>query len=71
MWVAPHLQLDLAGQKCGLNSRYREQTSGYQWAGGGAGKGNIRGGEGEVQTIGCEIGYKDVLYNTGKRANIL
>ena len=27
--------------------------------------------EGEIQTIGCKIGYEDVLYNTGNIANIL
>ena len=25
----------------------------------------------EVQTTGCKIGYKDILYNTGNTANIL
>ena len=29
------------------------------------------GGEWEVQTIGYEIGYKDVLHNMGNRANLL
>ena len=27
--------------------------------------------EGEVQTTGCKIGYRDVLYNMGNIANIL
>ena len=35
------------------------------------GVGNRGMGEWEVQTIGCKIGYKDVLYNTGNRASIL
>ena len=35
------------------------------------GRGNIRAGEWEVQTIGCKTDYKDVLYNTGNIANIL
>ena len=35
---------------------YREQTRGYQWWGGNTGVGGL-----EVQTIGGEIGYKDVL----------
>ena len=35
------------------------------------GKGNIGMGERDVQTTGCKIGYKDVLYNTGNIANIL
>ena len=46
--------------------RYREQTSGYQW-----GRGNKWVGEWEVQTFGCKIGYKDILYNTGDIGNIL
>ena len=28
-------------------------------------------GDGEVQTVGCKIGYKDVLYHTGNIANVL
>ena len=30
-----------------------------------------RVGEWEAQTIGCKMGYKDVLYNMGNIANIL
>ena len=48
--------------------RYREQTIGYQWGGG---RGIIALGEWEVQTIGCKISHKGVLYNTGNIANIL
>ena len=29
------------------------------------------GGEWEVQTSGCNIGYKDILYNTGNITNTL
>ena len=47
--------------------RYREQTSGYQWWG----RGCIGVEEWEVQTIGCKMGYKDVLYNMGNITNIL
>ena len=32
---------------------------------------NIGVGEWEIQTTGCEIGYKDILHNMGNRANIL
>ena len=32
---------------------------------------NIGVEEWDVQTIGCKIGYKDVLYNTGNIAYIL
>ena len=40
--------------------------------GGETGKGGDIGvGKWEVQTIGCKISYRDVLYNTGKIANIL
>ena len=35
--------------------RYREQTSGYQWGGGG---GNIRREEWEAHIIGCKIGSR-------------
>ena len=35
------------------------------------GRGNIRVGEWEVQTTGCKIGYKDVLYNMGNIASKL
>ena len=35
------------------------------------GRGNIRAGEKEVQTIMYKINYKDILYNTGNIANIL
>ena len=48
--------------------RYREQTSGCQW-GDGRGRGNL--GESEVQTIRYRTSYKDVLYNTGIRLNML
>ena len=52
--------------------RYREQTSGYQSGGcGWARASNIGVGEQEVETIGCKIGYKDILYNTENTANIL
>ena len=52
--------------------RYREQTSGCQWGDRGVwGRGNIEVGKWEVQTTGCEIGYKDVLHNTGNIVNIL
>ena len=35
-------------------------------------EGQYRGGGGwKVQTTGCKMGYKDVLYNTGNIANIL
>ena len=37
----------------------------------GEGAAQFRGGGGEVQTIECTIGYKDVLYNTGNIAHIL
>ena len=47
--------------------RYREQTSGYQCRG----KGIIRVREWEVQTIGCKIGYKNVLYNMGTIDNVV
>ena len=47
--------------------RYKEQTRGSQWGG----RSSVRMGECEVQTIGYEIGYKDVLYNVGNIANIL
>ena len=47
--------------------RYREQTSGSQWEGGG---GNIGVEEWEVQTIGSKMGSR-VLHNTGNIANIL
>ena len=49
--------------------RYGGWTSGYQW--GDKGRDNIRLGEWEVQTTGFKIGYKDVLYNTGDKTNIL
>ena len=49
--------------------RYGERTSGYQW--GDKGRGKIRLGEWKVQTTGCKVGYKDVLYNTGDKTNIL
>ena len=48
-------------------NRYREQTSGYQCRG----KGIIRVREWEVQTIGCKIGYKNVLYNMGTIDNVV
>lgn len=35
--------------------RYTEHVNGYQWEGG---RGYIRAGEWEVQTIGCKIGSK-------------
>ena len=35
------------------------------------GRGNLGVGEWEVQTLGCKIGYKDVLYSTENIANIL
>ena len=49
------------------DSQYRELvvTSGER-----KGRGNISVGEWEVQTIGCKIGYRDILYNTGKISNI-
>ena len=34
------------------------------------GEGQYRVGEREAQTIGCKIGYKDVLYSTGNIVNI-
>ena len=34
-------------------------------------RGNIRVGEWELQTIGCKLGYKVVLYNMGNIARIL
>lgn len=37
----------------------------------GEGAGQFRGGGGEVQTIECTTGYKDVLYNTENIAHIL
>ena len=37
----------------------------------GEGRGTIGAGEWEVQTIGCKVGYRDVLYNMGNTANIL
>ena len=40
-----------------------KKTGGYQWW-----EGKYRWG---VQTIGCKIGYKDVLYNMGNIAKIL
>ena len=49
--------------------RYGRRTSGYQWRD--KGRDNIRLGEWEVETTGCKIGYKDVLYNTGDKTNIL
>ena len=47
--------------------RYKEQTRGSQWRG----RSHVRMRECEVQIIGYEIGYKDVLYNLGNIANIL
>ena len=41
--------------------RYREQTSGYQWA----------QGTGRDTNIGCKIGYKDVLLSMGNIVDIL
>ena len=35
------------------------------------GKGNIGVEEQAVQTARCKISYKDILYNTGNKANIL
>ena len=35
------------------------------------GEGNAEMGEWEVQSTGCKIGCRDVLYNTGKIANTL
>ena len=35
------------------------------------GRDNIGVGEWEAQTIGCKIGYRDVLYSMGNIANIL
>lgn len=35
------------------------------------GRGNIEVEEWKVQTIGCTMGYSDVLYHTGNAANIL
>ena len=35
------------------------------------GRGHIRVGESEVQTVMYKISYKDILYNTGNIANIL
>ena len=46
---------------------YRKQISGYQ----GRGRGNTWMGNGEAQTTGCKIVYKDVLYNMGTIANNL
>ena len=51
-------------------SRYREQTSGYQW-GEKRGRGNIGVRNYEVQTIRHKISYKDGLYNTGNIVNSL
>ena len=31
----------------------------------------LGGGEWEVQTSGCKIGYKDISYNTGNITNTL
>ena len=45
--------------------RYREQTSGHQWR-----CGSIGVGEGEVQTVGCKINYRAVLYNMGNIVSI-
>ena len=49
---------------------YREQTSGYQWSQR-RGRGNIWGGDEEVQSITYKISYKDILYNTSNTDNIL
>lgn len=45
-------------------------SSGYQRRGVG-GEGQDRGAEREAQTTACEIGCKDVLYNTRNIADIL
>ena len=39
--------------------RHRKQISGYQW---GEGKGNIGGGDEEVQTVTYKISYKDTTW---------
>ena len=44
--------------------KYGEKTGSYQWREG-------RGKQHKGEAIGCKIGYKDVLYNMGNRANIL
>ena len=54
-----------------LTHRYGEQTHGYQQVREKERGGNIRLGNEELQTVKFKISYKDILYNTRNKANIL